>query len=401
MLSASVSAGAANLLFVVGMHRSGTSALCAALHACGATFGERLLAPMAGVNDEGFWEDADVVAANDALLAAVGATWYSLAPLDLSEVGGGNTWVGNPWPDDALARFHESAEAILQRGFGPGPVQVVKDPRLCLTLPLWLQACASLGLHAQVCAAARAPLEVAQSLQRRDDFPLAYGLRLDLAYRTALAAALPAASLHVLYPELIENALQVLKNLAAQLPLQVSPEAIARAVKPGLRHHQAALLASDLLEQAYIPAADLPALADCLEQRFPVDAMVADVVSLFVARGAELTSIGEAHSQALTTIAERDLQIAELDQHLQDTGAWLERALATISERDAQIVSLDERLAESGAQHSHALAVIAEKDREIAEKDREIADKDRRLAEIYNLPVLGGALRAARRFRSD
>ncbi len=50
------------VLFVVGMHRSGTSALCAALAARGVSFGSDLLGPMAGVNDEGFWEDAGVVA---------------------------------------------------------------------------------------------------------------------------------------------------------------------------------------------------------------------------------------------------------------------------------------------------------------------------------------------------
>ena len=34
------------LLFLIGLHRSGTSALCAALHACGASFGQHLLEPM-------------------------------------------------------------------------------------------------------------------------------------------------------------------------------------------------------------------------------------------------------------------------------------------------------------------------------------------------------------------
>lgn len=388
------------LLLVAGMHRSGTSALCAALHACGATFGERLLAPMAGVNADGFWEDADVVAANDALLGAVGASWYSLT----------QPCAAQGWPDEALAHFQEHARAILQRGFGPGAVRVVKDPRLCLTLPLWLQACASLGIHAQVCAAVRAPLEVAQSLQRRDGFPFAYGLRLDLAYRDALAAALPAGSLQVSYPELIEDAPQVLANLATRLPLQVNAERILSTVKRDLRHHQAPVTVAeaDLLERAVIPAAELPALAACIEQRFPTGAMIAELVACFVARGAELTAIGEAHSQALATIAgkdgdinalaaehgealatiaERDQQITELDQRLQDTGGWLERALATISERDAQVSTLDGRLAEIGALHSHALEVIAEKDREITE--------------INNLPVLGLAVRAARRYRTQ
>ncbi|HEY7776066.1 MAG TPA: hypothetical protein VIC02_05945, partial [Kineobactrum sp.] len=141
------------LLFIVGMHRSGTSALCAALHACGASFGDNLLAPMAGVNDEGFWEDAEVVAINDALLASVGGSWY--APGELAIAGN--------WPEAAVALFAEQAAEILQRGFGNGSLQVVKDPRFCLTLPLWLDLCAEHGMAARVCTTFRSPLEVAES----------------------------------------------------------------------------------------------------------------------------------------------------------------------------------------------------------------------------------------------
>ncbi len=48
--------GSQSLLIVTGMHRSGTSALCAALAACGVSFGDRLIGAIAGVNDEGFWK---------------------------------------------------------------------------------------------------------------------------------------------------------------------------------------------------------------------------------------------------------------------------------------------------------------------------------------------------------
>ena len=74
------------LLLVVGMHRSGTSALCAALHASGASFGTSLLDPMSGVNDEGFWEDEAVVALNERLLEQLGYHWYSV-PVGLRDSG--------------------------------------------------------------------------------------------------------------------------------------------------------------------------------------------------------------------------------------------------------------------------------------------------------------------------
>ena len=395
MPPASPLSGAPVLLFVVGMHRSGTSALCAALHACGATFGDRLLAPMAGVNDEGFWEDIDVVAANEALLAAAGMRWYAVS-----------RGAECRWPEEALQRFQACAQAILQRGFGSGPVQVVKDPRLCITLPLWLLACADLGVAAQVCTASRAPIEVAQSLQRRDGFPLGYGLRLDLAYRRALDAAGPPSALAVSFPELLQDASGVMSRLATQLPLQAGEDAVAAAVRSDLRHHSAsgavgsgagasgagASGALNLLEQPVIAASELAALEAAIERQYPVAGLLSEWAEGFVARGTQLTDLGESHTRALATIAERDAQIADLDRRLQETGAWLERALATVEERDGQIAELDRRLADIGDMHSHALQVIAEKDREIADKDSEIA-------EIYATPVVGRILRRVHRKR--
>ena len=385
MPPASPLSGAPVLLFVVGMHRSGTSALCAALHACGATFGDRLLAPMAGVNDEGFWEDIDVVAANEALLVAAGMRWYAVSRSAECR-----------WPEEALQRFQACAQAILQRGFGSGPVQVVKDPRLCITLPLWLRACAELGVDAQVCTASRAPIEVAQSLQRRDGFPLGYGLRLDLAYRRALDAAVPPSALAVSFPELLQDASAVMSRLATQLPLQAGEDAVAAAVRSDLRHHSASGAGAsgppNLLEQPVIAASELSGLEAAIERQYPVAGLLSEWAEGFVARGTQLTDLGESHTRALATIAERDAQIADLDRRLQETGAWLERALATVEERDGQIAELDRRLADIGDMHSHALQVIAEKDREIADKDSEIA-------EIYATPVVGRILRRVHRKR--
>ena len=58
-------------LLVLGMHRSGTSALTRVLSLCGADPGARLLAAGHG-NEAGHWEDAYAVEQHDRLLAAFG-----------------------------------------------------------------------------------------------------------------------------------------------------------------------------------------------------------------------------------------------------------------------------------------------------------------------------------------
>ncbi|GAB3281287.1 sulfotransferase family protein [Parahaliea aestuarii] len=387
-----------HLLLVTGMHRSGTSALCAALAAAGGTFGDHLIAAMAGVNDEGFWEDAEVVALNDRLLAERGATWYSLA-----------AGVDAARPDHNDGLLAEAA-GILSRGFGTGPIEVVKDPRFCLTLPFWLQACDTAGLPVTVCIATRAPLEVARSLQRRDGFPLGFGLRLYSHYLDRLQSDLPEVAHFVPYPALTGNAQEALQPLLAELGQSgVSVADASGAVRSELRHHVAG---SDegLLAIAPGGRVDIAALNDEIESRYPQLTTYSELATVVAARGAELTALGESHSQALATIAqrdeeidqlgaeyraaidtiaERDGQIAEFDRRLARTGQELAEAMATVTERDEQIVEFDRRLHEIGEMHRHALDTVEARDARIQELNE-------RLERIYNLPIAGLIIRRLR-----
>jgi hypothetical protein len=63
-------------IFVVGMHRSGTSAIARLLNLLGVDLGDDLL-PSAVDNETGFWESRRVVEANDAILATLSSRWDS------------------------------------------------------------------------------------------------------------------------------------------------------------------------------------------------------------------------------------------------------------------------------------------------------------------------------------
>lgn len=383
------------ILFVLGMHRSGTSALCAAFAACGATFGSALIDPMAGVNDEGFWEDADVVAVNEQLLALANSAWYAL------QEGLGST----DWSSSNYRSQREQAAAILARGFGEGQLQVVKDPRLCLTLPMWLSLCAEGGIPYSVCVASRAPLEVAHSLRKRDGFPLGYGLRLYASYRRCMARFAPADTLGIRYDDLLRDPLQVMAGLAKELPLEINESKLASAVRADLRHQ-----ATDAGDQADSLAVadsgdiDLDALDREIESRYPVDQALREFARALVERGVELTQVGEQHSAALATLDERDADIEGLaDEHRRALATLDERdadiaalssehrqALATVDERDEQIREFDRRLATLGDEHSHALEVVRE-------RDAQVALLQQRLDYIYNLPGVGLVIRRLRK----
>ena len=147
-----------HLLFVLGMHRSGTSALTGAFAKSGAFPGTHLM-PATADNAEGYWECAPVVRLNDQLLLRLGARWDSVAPLPAG-------WMSLP----PIEGVREHAARIVASEFGDSKFAVLKDPRLCRLLPFWRSVFDTAGFTSSCVLTVRRPMEVAASLARRDQF---------------------------------------------------------------------------------------------------------------------------------------------------------------------------------------------------------------------------------------
>jgi hypothetical protein len=65
-------------IVVLGMHRSGTSALTRVLSFCGASLPKRIMRPRSD-NETGFWESACTNAILDEILASAGSVWYDVS----------------------------------------------------------------------------------------------------------------------------------------------------------------------------------------------------------------------------------------------------------------------------------------------------------------------------------
>ena len=367
-------AGHSKVFLIAGMHRSGTSALCAALSRCGVHFGEDLLDAIQGVNDEGFWEDSEVVATNDSLLASIDSSWYSLR------------FAGEAidWSAACFDEQRQEAQRILKRGFGGAP-EGIKDPRFCLTLPFWLDILSDLNKQVQVVSISRSPLEIALSLQKRDGFPLSYGLRLVEVYQRSVEQALPGDTQRVTFDGLLANPAAVMRDLGLAAPDAVEGEWRDSGVRAELRHHKDQG-DTDVLSQPLVSSEGLQQLSEVLNRDYPLEKSLNEIAFEFTGRGAELSELGSAHTealatlnqrdldiralsaehkQALATIAGRDQQIAELDQRLAQAGAELEVTMATIEERDEQIAEFDRRLSKLGEEHAYALEVLRERDAQL------------------------------------
>ena len=192
-------------LIVLGMHRSGTSVVARILNLLGCHFGPESLA--VGGNDEnpkGFWERLDVVELNDSMLQAACAAWHCPLWFDPLALG-----------EEEVARFTLTAGPIL-RDLDVHKPWFIKDPRLCVTLPLWHRLLeAPLAVHVL-----RHPLEVAASLQARNALPIPVGLALwELYTRKALtsSAGWPRVVVHHnhIITDAVPTVLQLLRNLEA------------------------------------------------------------------------------------------------------------------------------------------------------------------------------------------
>ncbi len=146
------------LIVVLGMHRSGTSALTRWLGMAGVELGDKLLRPGSD-NPTGFWEDRRIVALNDRLLSALDLSWHSVAPVDLSAL-----------PARKLSTFRARARKLLQALTFQTPVAAFKDPRTARLLPFWQPLFDEMDLSAEYLVVARHPFSIMDSLERRHGF---------------------------------------------------------------------------------------------------------------------------------------------------------------------------------------------------------------------------------------
>jgi hypothetical protein len=151
-------------IVVLGMHRSGTSALSGILRLLGCDLGADLLRPNE-FNPTGYWENQSVVRLNERILSHLGTSWsdvflppYHLDRTDLRDV------------------FEAEARALLDKAFSGKQTWVLKDPRLSMLIDFWLPYLCE--RNASFIHVVRHPVDVANSLERRDGFPRERGLLL-------------------------------------------------------------------------------------------------------------------------------------------------------------------------------------------------------------------------------
>ncbi len=159
-------------VLVVGMHRSGTSAVASVVAELGFHFGSAPMPP-SSENPRGYFEDQRIVDLHDRLLEACGRTWSDPRSL----------------PDDCFEgrtaeRARDNLALILDRDFLDRRSWLIKDPRLCRLLPLWDELLEKAAEDTEVgfLHVFRSPAAVARSLRARDGISWSRSLLLWLVH---------------------------------------------------------------------------------------------------------------------------------------------------------------------------------------------------------------------------
>jgi hypothetical protein len=161
------------LFCVLGMHRSGTSAVAGGLVASGVYFGGQLMAAKAD-NPKGFYENQSLVTFHDKLLALHMQRWDSVTPLPA------------PLSFCEREKLQGEALAIVEEIREHKGVVGCKDPRISLFVPFWLEVFSRIGIAVDWMVCVRPPKAVAQSLYMRDRFTELKSVALWLKYNLAL-----------------------------------------------------------------------------------------------------------------------------------------------------------------------------------------------------------------------
>lgn len=229
-------------ILVLGMHRSGTSALTHAISLLGAELPKHLLAPNAG-NPTGYWEPARLVELHDLMLAEANSRWDDWRPFAMSDL-----------PRKRAEFYRTEIVRILFEEFDRAPLFVLKEPRISRFVPLYTDTLQSMGVQLRFVHTSRNPLAVTASLAAREGSTRGFNALLWLRHELdAELATRHMPRVFVSYEALVDQPLQELEKIGRALgiawprPIRDAGQDVLTHLSPTHRHHVAdpAILAAD------------------------------------------------------------------------------------------------------------------------------------------------------------
>ncbi len=215
-------------ILVLGMHRSGTSALTGMLNLLDISLGENLLKANID-NKKGFFENSDLVNINNDLLTQVESKWDDVF-----------------FKKESLKKIKNKnkLKQFIKQAFKNDEIFAIKDPRLGYLFPIYEEVLKSLGIDIKIIIPYRNPLDVAKSLNKRNNFSIEKGLFLwgyHLISSEIFTRNYPRVFIN--FNELLENSKSIVKFIEKKLNLNLQNSYIQNKkliddfLDPKLKHH--------------------------------------------------------------------------------------------------------------------------------------------------------------------
>jgi len=354
------------LIIVLGMHRSGTSAITRGLEVLGVDLGGNLQSAMAGVNQKGFFEDNDVVAINEAILLTLSHEWHTPSPITRVELKNEN-----------LAGIKLMATELLREKMKLATLIAIKDPRMPILLPFWQDIIKELCIDVSYVIVIRNPLSVANSLKVRDNIEKEKSCYLWLKHvLPSILETIDSRRIVVDYDNMMEQPRVELTRIAEALGLEdkLSPIELEKFenkfLDADLRHAKYDIneLISDpavpqLLVSVYkklirVSSGDWP-----LEKKEVLNCCHQAAVSLNELR------------PMLTYITRQDWKVADRDGQIKNLSQ-------VVADRDGQIKNLSQVVADRDEQIKNLSQVVADRDEQIGRLNRDIAFKQSEISHM-------------------
>lgn len=188
------------IVIVLGMHRSGTSVFTGILNKMGLPLGERLMRPSRD-NPKGYFENMDFFYFNEKVLRGCNASWNN---------------VTNITEEKLLKEEYKTMLKTILKKYSEHKIFGVKDPRICVLLPLYEKVCEELGIDIEYVLITRNRNSVIKSIRKRDGYNKELVSNLIDSY-----LKLPLqkdTKLRLSYEDIIDNPEGTVENILKSLP---------------------------------------------------------------------------------------------------------------------------------------------------------------------------------------
>jgi GT2 family glycosyltransferase len=342
-------------------------------------------------NETGFWEPEVITALHDEILASVGSSWHDVAEFPRS-------W----FVSEVAEPFRRRLVALLREDYGDAQLFVVKDPRLCRLVPLWLSALDEEGAVPLFVIPIRNPLDVAASLKKRQGYPEAKSFLLWL--RHFLAAERDTRGMRrsfVEYDSLLKDWGSVLDKIGCDLGLHLPQRSssgtdakIEDFLSAELRHHfhepselyarrGAVEWLKTTFDWALRAANDQPTSPNELDE---VRAALATADTAFL-------PIVEASEESLANLPRLQAEVARLEHELESHTGEIRRLTRKAATSEAEIGRLTHEAATREAEIGWLTREAATRQAEVGRLTREAATREAEVGRLRaETSVRGGEL---------